>query len=55
MGDKKSSNTFIIDIKSRENSSWQGTVKWAQTQQLVPFRSVLELIKLLDSAVESEE
>ena len=47
--------TFVIDIKSFENNSWQGTICWTQTKQTVPFRSALELIKLLDSAVAVSE
>lgn len=43
--------TFIVDIKSKQNKSWQGTIFWMQTQQKIPFRSTLELIRLLDSAV----
>lgn len=43
--------TFIIDIKNIQNSTWQGTILWTQTQQKVPFRSALELIRLLDSAI----
>ncbi|MEG0721722.1 MAG: hypothetical protein RR446_08260, partial [Lachnospiraceae bacterium] len=47
-------HTFIIQIKNNENKSWQGTVEWTQTHQTIPFRSALELIKLLDSAVSTE-
>ena len=50
--------TFIIDIKSVQNNTWQGTILWTQTQQKTPFRSALELIRLLDSAIgtsDSEE
>lgn len=42
---------FIIDIKNVQNNTWQGTILWSQTQQKVPFRSALELIHLLDSAI----
>ena len=45
--------TFIIDIKSTHNHTWQGTILWTQTQEKMPFRSTLELIRLLDSAVET--
>lgn len=47
--------TFIIQIKGLENNSWQGTVEWVETKQKIPFRSALEMIKLMDSAVESEQ
>ena len=45
--------TFIIDIKGSHNNTWQGTILWVQKQKKEPFRSTLELIRLLDSAVES--
>ena len=44
--------TFIINVKCRQNRTWQGTVKWIEGQNEVPFRSALELIKLIDSAME---
>ncbi len=47
--------TFIIDIKSVQNNTWQGTILWMQTQQKIPFRSALELIHLLDSAIGAEK
>ena len=43
--------TFYVRILFRQNASWQGTVTWAETGQQVSFRSVLELMRLLDSAV----
>ena len=47
--------TFIIDIKCVQNGTWQGTVEWIQKKQKIPIRSALELIRLLDSAVGTEE
>lgn len=45
--------TFIVDIKSTQNQTWQGTILWTQTQEKIPFRSTLELIRLLDSAIQT--
>lgn len=45
--------SFLIQVLSQQNSTWQGTVTWTSTQETQPFRSVLELIKLIDSALES--
>lgn len=45
--------TFIVEIKYRENATWQGTVKWVEENKEHNFRSALELIKLIDSASES--
>ena len=43
--------TFLIRILFRQNASWQGTVRWVETGQEESFRSVLELLLLMDSAV----
>lgn len=45
--------TFIIDIKGSHNNTWQDTILWVQKQKKESFRSTLELIRLLDSAVET--
>jgi len=46
------SETFIVNVKCRENSSWQGKVTWAQKSKTKYFRSALELIKMLDGAMD---
>ncbi len=43
--------TFKIRILFRQNSSWQGNVIWMEKDEEAQFRSVLELIYLLDSAM----
>ena len=48
-------STFIIDVKSTQNHTWQGTVTWTQENRQLAFRSTLELIRLLDSAVGTSE
>lgn len=45
-------DTFIVNIKNSQNHTWQGTVKWVERQEEIPFRSAIELIKLMDSALE---
>lgn len=42
-------DTFIVRIQYRQNATWQGHVTWVDENKTVPFRSALELIKLLDS------
>lgn len=44
--------TFIIRVKYRQNSSWQGEVTWVDGQKKEYFRSALELVKLLDGILE---
>lgn len=53
---KTHGNFFIIDIMYRQNSSWQGSITWNKKaekihkSQKVHFRSVLEMLKLIDSS-----
>lgn len=46
--------TFIIRVQHRQHSSWQGVATWTDKQKTVPFRSALELMKLIDGALASE-
>ena len=45
----------MIEIKSREYHTWQGTISWVEGQQKQCFRSALELMKLIDSALDNED
>ena len=45
-------STFAIQILFRRNASWQGTITWVDKNRKQNFRSVLELITLLNSALE---
>ena len=47
------SQTFYIRVRFRQHSSWQGEVTWKQAKRKVAFRSVLELLHLLQSALNS--
>lgn len=47
--------TFIVDIKDNQNATWQGSLSWVQGNKKENFRSALELIKLIDSAIEKEQ
>ncbi len=53
LGDNK--NKFIIQILSRENNTWQGTIEWIEKKQKIPFRSALELMCLINSALDESE
>ena len=44
--------SFIIRVQQRQNSSMQGRLTWVEKNKTVYFRSVWELIRLIDSAVE---
>lgn len=47
----KRQKSFIVEIKDTQNQSWQGNLTWVEEKKKVSFRSTLELIKLIDSAV----
>lgn len=42
--------TFFLNVRYRQNSSWQGSVTWVEEQH---FRSALELLKLIDGALDN--
>lgn len=46
--------TFVVQIIDAQNATWQGTVTWAESRKTQPFRSALELIKLIDSALKEQ-
>ena len=43
--------TFIVRVQHRQNSSWQGRITWMEQDRTVQFRSVWEMMKLMESAV----
>ncbi len=43
--------TFELKIFFRQNASWQGTLNWIEEKREESFRSVLELLLLLNSAL----
>ena len=45
--------TFKLRIMFRHNASWQGSVAWMEDNVEEPFRSALELLMLMDSALSS--
>ena len=47
--------TFSLRILFRQNASWQGSLYWHEGRQEERFRSVLELLLLMDSALTSIE
>ena len=50
--------TFNLRVLFRQNASWQGSVQWLEGRQEESFRSVLELLLLMNSTLkqgQSEE
>ena len=52
---KGAAATFDLQILFRQHSSWQGILTWRERGVEHSFRSVLELVILLDSALRSME
>jgi hypothetical protein len=42
---------FKISILFRQNASWQGSISWIEKDTTTEFRSVLELLLLIDSVI----
>ena len=51
----KKTETFILNIYNRQNATWQGSVTWVEKKEKQQFRSALELLKLIESALDEEE
>ncbi len=43
--------TFLVRVLFRRNDTWQGTVCWKEKGEQASFRSFLELLIMVDSAV----
>ena len=44
--------TFLVQIRNTQNATWQGTVAWTDGRKQETFRSALELLLLMNSALE---
>lgn len=44
---------FVLEIMDNQKDTWQGQVRWIQGQTAKPFRSVLEMLHLIDSVISS--
>ncbi len=44
---------FLVSIYHQENQSWQGSIQWLDSGKKVHFRSQLELLTLMNEAVEA--
>lgn len=47
--------SFELQILFRQHTSWQGVILWREQHKEQSFRSVLELILLMDSALRQQE
>ena len=51
---QKKAETFIVKVMNQQNATWQGSVTWVDEQREQYFRSALELLKLIDGALEKK-
>lgn len=47
--------TFTLQVLFRQHTSWQGVITWMEERMEQSFRSVMELILLMDSALRQNE
>lgn len=47
--------TFVVHVNKCENDSWQGQITWADRDEKINFRSAMELMTLMDTALDSSE
>jgi len=47
--------SFLVQIKFRQNNCWQGTIHWLEGHKKHSFRSSLEMIMLINEALEKTE
>lgn len=43
--------TFIIRVQQRQNSDWQGRITWAEHDRTLAFRTVTEMLQLIEKAI----
>ncbi len=43
--------TFFVYVQYRQNATWQGKIMWVEKEKEMGFRSVLEMIMLMDNAL----
>ena len=44
--------SFLIEVRYQQHQTWQGTITWLGAMKKVNFRSEMEMIRLVDSALE---
>ena len=48
---RKNKGTFIVKVEDCQRGTWQGKVVWADEETTEYFRSALELLQLVDEAL----
>lgn len=52
-GERNGKGVFVIKVMSTENATWQGSATWVEENKVQYFRSALELMKMIDQALEN--
>ena len=51
---KRKKQTFIVEIIDYQKSTWKGQIHWLQEDKKISFRSVLEMLHLMNSVLLEE-
>ena len=49
--EKRERQTFVVDVIAHQKCTWQGQIHWIQGDKKISFRSVMEMLHLMDSAI----
>lgn len=47
--------SFVVRVQHRQNGTWQGRITWMEEGRTVNFRSVWEMVKLMENALDGVE
>lgn len=47
--------TFVLKIRYHQNHSIQGTIQWIEKEKIVSFRSMMELLLLLNESLDPQD
>ncbi len=53
-GTDNKKGTFLVKVNKSESGTWQGNVLWADGNRSEHFRSALELLNLIEEAINDE-
>ena len=51
LGHHGKSETFIVRVQHRQNNTWQGRITWADKNKTLNFRSIWEMVHLMENAI----
>ena len=52
VGKTRCERHILLNVKYRQNSSWQGVIQWVEGDLTYSFSSVLELLKILSNVMQ---